>query len=778
MSYKFLKTKNPKIISRLKKFSNIELFSRRESELLQKINSNKMLPIKTENIIKKKEDPKVDIDLSEYALKTISSFKTSFDFLTSQIGINKNNINKNQNKKVKNNNQKNLFPYNKTLTEFNTNEKIKKFKNNKFFSTNDIRNHNNNILINYLKTINDFHFKTISNSNSNNNILYMKEKDYKIDLLKELQIKNVKNEKKINKKRISLLNSKQKKFHVTKKSVKDMLNQTRELKLFKFTQNKKKEINLRMQEVYQNKQEYIDDKINTLKIGTNLYDMKFANKYAEYYKFILYYKDEEKRKCDMLENNKNKYKKEIMLLQNKIKKEEMEKNTILRWIYFQIKMKEKKLILPEYYQKIIEEKIKRNIVRRKTIAPEIKNIKMIKEAQKLYNVNSKLSNYSKGVSSKNLLLISNKTNDEVDIYSEKNIMNKIIRKNTDVKSNKNIIKKIVKFTENNFNNNNQNNINNIINFEDDNKSNETLQNLHKNIDETGIDGYEISRINQYKLFLIYKTPEDFEDRLHEFENENIQLLEQYNSLQKQLNKLKMYYIKIKNEKNENNIYILNRIKLKEYELKEEIKRNELLKNQISDMKKGKYFIRKNNNFSNKYKKKKYKQNNNDSTSFSLGKQLYLRVLNLYNLFQKNYSETNEKTIKFNNYKEEIIYMLSYIERKIDMLEDKFSVYNKSDYSNYELMRKIKNDIEKRHKIQKGEMLRSKEKAKFIKFQEEIERKINRIIFIQRRKTNSKYDMKKIGKNKEYNSYGENKNEPNFEDFMFDKNEFINFENNI
>ena len=39
-------------------------------------------------------------------------------------------------------------------------------------------------------------------------------------------------------------------------------------------------------------------------------------------------------------------------------------------------------------------------------------------------------------------------------------------------------------------------------------------------------------------------------------------------------------------------------------------------------------------------------------------------------------------------------------------------------------------------------------------------------------------MNKIEKNKENNSDGEYKGEPTFEDFMFDKNEFVNFENNI
>ena len=33
---------------------------------------------------------------------------------------------------------------------------------------------------------------------------------------------------------------------------------------------------------------------------------------------------------------------------------ELEKNKILRWVYFQIKLKEKKLILPNYYKLILE----------------------------------------------------------------------------------------------------------------------------------------------------------------------------------------------------------------------------------------------------------------------------------------------------------------------------------------------------------------------------------------------------------------------------------------
>ena len=48
------------------------------------------------------------------------------------------------------------------------------------------------------------------------------------------------------------------------------------------------------------------------------------------------------------------YKKEIDRVNNKIKKIEMEKNNIIKWIYFQLQIKEKKLVLPSQYITIIE----------------------------------------------------------------------------------------------------------------------------------------------------------------------------------------------------------------------------------------------------------------------------------------------------------------------------------------------------------------------------------------------------------------------------------------
>ena len=44
-----------------------------------------------------------------------------------------------------------------------------------------------------------------------------------------------------------------------------------------------------------------------------------------------------------------------------LKKKESEKNKILKWIYFQIKVREKILLIPSYYKEIIENVKRREI---------------------------------------------------------------------------------------------------------------------------------------------------------------------------------------------------------------------------------------------------------------------------------------------------------------------------------------------------------------------------------------------------------------------------------
>jgi hypothetical protein len=587
---------------------------------------NKLLPTEISNNNSKKYS--LNKNLSKFAFETISSFKNSFDFQITQAGP----------LSPKNNNIKNILSYKTAMTECSKVKKNKYLKHNKVFSTKDIKSHNNYIFAHYNKS--EPIFNTISNSNPK---LIMKEKDNKIDLLKQIEMESKISGKKINKRFMSLMNCKQRKFRVKKHSMRDMLYQTRNLLFCKLANNMKNEIFMRLEENYQNKMECINDKINSINKGNNLHDIRFSNKLSEYVKYISYYKEKEKKKCDVLENDINEYKKEILLLQNKIKKEKLERDNILRWIYFQIKMKEKKLILPQYYKKIIETNIKRPENRRKTIGLAMQDIKMVRFSQRLNNnTNSTKNNESSELrrSSKNLT------------YLKVNIKNFNFSNTSSYKRQKSkpLNKKLNLNTVSNNLFNVQNNSNRIINFEENFINNKNLEKIYKNLGDIDIDVHEINRITQYKLYLIYNTPEEFEDRLHDFENENIQLLNQYNLLQKYLNEEKREYIKLLNEKTESDIININYIKGKEYELKEIIKRNEVLKNIVADMKTGKFFRKKNNNVNNiqtnninrnKVKLKNYNINISISP-FSLSKELYNRIEDLYNK-----CKINDNTIKKN-----------------------------------------------------------------------------------------------------------------------------------
>ena len=92
-------------------------------------------------------------------------------------------------------------------------------------------------------------------------------------------------------------------------------------------------------------------------------------------------------------------KSDISSLTNKIKKKYIEKNNIIHWILLQIKIKERKLYLPEYYSKIFEmnvvkgEKQRRSaqIVLLNSPGKKIRKSKQIsvrKEKMKIIKINS------------------------------------------------------------------------------------------------------------------------------------------------------------------------------------------------------------------------------------------------------------------------------------------------------------------------------------------------------------------------------------------------------
>ena len=760
-----------KIILNLKKYSNVILFSRREKERSLKINiSNKSVK---DYIIKKKNknqrDKSNDVsnpsdDISTFALQTISSFKNSNSFST-QFTFPK-NIRPSLIDK-ENRNTPHL-----TISNFYS-QASKDIKNKHKKKTNIFCLTQNNININKNRDLsNNERCNTINFFPKKSNFSF-KEKENEINLLKRIKIEHGKENYKTDEKNLIYL--KLKKLESEKYNISLMLNKVREFKYFNYLNEQKKEINIITMENSKNNIEFLKDKINSLNKIKNIYSNKISNTLGEYSKFISNYKEKEKINSDILLNQINNIKKEVKNLQNKIAKKEQEKATILKWVYFLIKMKEKKIELPTYYKKIIETNFPRGIEKRKTIAPKLEDIKSINDKKKQFfehhehndndiDKDKDKDKLHKDHSNKTLAHIrlsaveenvKNGVNDKkTHIESKFKRKSKIVSKGT-ISFKKSLIKlNFIKFTGINSGHS--------TNLEESIEANIKLKSAYDKLINDGIDPSEINRISKYKLFLIYKTPEDLEDRLIEFQNENIQLLRQYELTRKKLIDKRLKYKTIF-ENRANSIY---------EELDEKIKQNEIRLNQVKN--KNELLLIQCAIATNRLKAQKkvvnIKQKKSKSlkkkiiTQESIRRELFVKIENLYELCLNHFEKPNKFLEYKDKFKKDIIYMLTVIELFIVYLKSKLNFNDKSDILKFDLMKRIKNEIEHKHKIEKGEILRSKEKEKFKYLQEIIEEKTNKILFLQKRRIIPVYNWDKMKKDRKY-SFPEKK--LNFEDFMFD-----------
>ena len=760
-----------KIILNLKKYSNVILFSRREKERSLKINiSNKSVK---DYIIKKKNknqrDKSNDVsnpsdDISTFALQTISSFKNSNSFST-QFTFPK-NIRPSLIDK-ENRNTPHL-----TISNFYS-QASKDIKNKHKKKTNIFCLTQNNININKNRDLsNNERCNTINFFPKKSNFSF-KEKENEINLLKRIKIEHGKENYKTDEKNLIYL--KLKKLESEKYNISLMLNKVREFKYFNYLNEQKKEINIITMENSKNNIEFLKDKINSLNKIKNIYSNKISNTLGEYSKFISNYKEKEKINSDILLNQINNIKKEVKNLQNKIAKKEQEKATILKWVYFLIKMKEKKIELPTYYKKIIETNFPRGIEKRKTIAPKLEDIKSIKDKKKQFfehhehNDNDIDKDKDKDKLHKDH---SNKTLAHIRLSAvEENVKNGINDKKTHIESkfkrkSKIVSKGTISFKKSliklNFIKFTGINSGHSTNLEESIEANIKLKSAYDKLINDGIDPSEINRISKYKLFLIYKTPEDLEDRLIEFQNENIQLLRQYELTRKKLIDKRLKYKTIF-ENRANSIY---------EELDEKIKQNEIRLNQVKN--KNELLLIQCAIATNRLKAQKkvvnIKQKKSKSlkkkiiTQESIRRELFVKIENLYELCLNHFEKPNKFLEYKDKFKKDIIYMLTVIELFIVHLKSKLNFNDKSDILKFDLMKRIKNEIEHKHKIEKGEILRLKEKEKFKYLQEIIEEKTNKILFLQKRRIIPVYNWDKMKKDRKY-SFSEKK--LNFEDFMFD-----------
>ena len=755
--------KKAKIIQNLKKYSNVVLFSRREEELSQKNNtshkSNKNL-LKKDKKNKSIKLPTPSDDLSAYALKTISSFKTTFDSFSTKM----------------------LFPQSSKASLIDKKENKKIF--NPYLTITTFRDENNNKNLNitpkksiFSLTQNIFRIKDNFNSNqrfyttnniSNKTDYTIKEQQNEINLLKKIKgiHANYPNKKIIKRDEEYLLDLKLKKLQSEKYNISLMLNKIREFKYSNYLNEQKKEINKTSIENSKNNLEFLTDKINMLNNIKNNYSINISNKLGEYSKFILKYKEKEKINSDSLLNQINNLKKDVKNLQNKIAKKEYEKAQILKWIDFLIKMKEKKLVLPAYYKKIIEAHFERKKEKRKTIAIKLENLKLLhnneqkfifyhedkfptKDHSNKLIAHIRLSTYNNDISS----FQSDKTKKYVE-SKFKNKKLKLVTKNTISFKRNNYKNSLIKQSEPNPNHH-------IFNFDESFETNKKMKKTFDKLIQDGINSNEINRISRYKLYLIYNTPDDLEDRLNELQNENIQLLHQYEVSRKKLFAKRLKYKDIfDNRIGTDYEDINNRIRQREIRLNQVMKKHENFLKQFEYAKKS---LVENKNVVNIKQNRNKSLNKKPITKESLRKELLKKIENIYELCVKNIEDRQRFEDYEQKFKKDIIFMLTVIELFVVYLKSKLNFNDKSDIAKYDLMKKIKNDIEHRHKIEKGIILRLKEKERFLTFQEIIEEKMNKILFLQKRRIIPVYNLDNVNKKKKYSV----EKKINFEDLMFD-----------
>ena len=174
-----------------------------------------------------------------------------------------------------------------------------------------------------------------------------------IILLKRINLNETKDNDYL--KRISLI-KKQKilERNINKKYYKKKyINDERNVILDKYNINIKKEKIKVIEENLNNKIKKINNDIKQLELNSELFKLNFMPKLNEYYRYIRNKKDIENQKNLLYINKIYLLKKHILFIKSRITKRQKEKEFLMREIFLQISIKEKKLNLPEYYKDIL-----------------------------------------------------------------------------------------------------------------------------------------------------------------------------------------------------------------------------------------------------------------------------------------------------------------------------------------------------------------------------------------------------------------------------------------
>ena len=498
--------------------------------------------------------------------------------------------------------------------------------------------------------------------------------------------------------------SKNREFTKKKESIYDYIYKTRYYKLMKYTIGIKNERTIRLKEHYFNNNYEVDDIVNSIENTKKLFNEGFHTKFNDYVKELEIQREIEKTKNKNLLTQILKYKKELSQIESKIKKVEFEKNNIIRWIYFQIAIKEKKLRLPNYYKSIIEEtdenmtkifenpsnfseedKFERNkrirdTKREGTRKPTRKSTSNLDKGYHLTPKNTKIGLY------KNISLTEGK---RIRDY----------KYNLCFASPEDFMDALKKYDTQTIH---------FIDYYND------LRNCIKELKEEK-ENIENEKKKQILSRIGIIREKEFELKIQK--DKYILLSKEIDTIRKNL---KNIYISKENKKN-----------------KEE--RKSIIQKSIIPSKKKIIlydFILKTYNTCLKIPIKE--------------------IINPENVIIK----------KINSKEEEMMDMLSKIEITLDYLFRKITHYSKGIDIYYDMYKRIYNTIERNRKLEKTRKQREEENEKFIKLKERVEERNNKTYFLPRKKTEiySAFMIKKDVKKKLDESYIK---DPAFKDFMYD-----------
>ena len=534
-----------------------------------------------------------------------------------------------------------------------------------------------------------------------------------------------------------IITSKTKKVNMKKESNHEFREKIRKQRMFKFSLKAKEELCLRIQEKRENELGYLNDKIESFNIWKKLNHDFFSNKIDEYLKFLMYQKAYEKNKLEDLEEEIIRIKNDISRINTKMAKIEVEKSKILRWVYLQIKLKEKKVILPIYY-KLIFENINDVTTFYESKAKKLANSAVVKTQE-----NTKTTN--------NLSLSVNKKKDKL----KKSIKKPRIFSAIDKSDNPNLK-------------------NDFINFLNKKEGKETYK-----------------KMKEYKNNLIYNA-EEFSDRMSSLQRENLLLIGINTNLSYKIKDLKDQLIKV-NEDHEKIFgdYYYN-INIKENELNKLKISNSAMENIVNvfnslysyrilnksrrgrrtSLFQDEQKIEDNNEFMQSEQMipqiaiKKNKRRRRRKTKKVKKELLFEKVTKLYNICRtikfkepKHYEILKEKEKILKNFG--ILFSIFYIEYCVNYLVDYARNFELNNKDGKKKMRKILFDIEREHREEKAEEMRNQRFQKQIKLEKEINRKNNKIYLHNRQISIPVKKKKKIVEVKQ------EKIVPSFEDFIYD-----------